>query len=198
MGARWPRPTGPDLKSSVVISSKVLIVEEQAQHRQRSRLTDSLLAFLAQAVVTTVARAADAPAVLGRDATTDGEEHWFVICGLTPPSWSTLVLLEWIRRRGVAPVIYPALLTEVPTNCCPSRSSTTRVCGRCRRRPRSPSCRHGSGPCGRRPRRGGSTSSASCRLGWSAADAARHHQEAAIALPAPVEVADAITVSSNT
>ena len=34
-------------------------------------------------------------------------------------SWSTLVLLEWIRRRGVAPVIHPALLTEVAHELLP-------------------------------------------------------------------------------
>ena len=41
-------------------SAQVLIVEEQVKHHQRSRLTDSLSLILDRAVVTTVARAADA------------------------------------------------------------------------------------------------------------------------------------------
>jgi hypothetical protein len=100
-------------------TAEVLIVEEQVKHNQRSRLTDSLSSVLHQAVVSTVARAADAPAVLGRDAQDSERKHWFVICGLTPPSWSTLVLLEWMRRREATALIYPALLTETAHELLP-------------------------------------------------------------------------------
>lgn len=100
-------------------SAQVLIVEEQVKDHQRSRLTDSLSLILDQAVVTTVASATDAPAVLGREAQQGGRNDWFVICGLTPPSWSTLVLLEWIRRQESATLIYPALLTEMAHELLP-------------------------------------------------------------------------------
>jgi hypothetical protein len=104
--------------AAYIETAEVLIVEEQVKHNQRSRLTDSLSSFLDQTVVSTVARAADAPAVLGRDAQESGRKRWFVICGLTPPSWSTLVLFEWMRRETTA-LIYPALLTETAHELLP-------------------------------------------------------------------------------
>ena len=105
--------------AAYIETAEVLIVEEQVEHNQRSRLTDSLSSFLDPAVVSTVARAADASAVLARDAQEPGRKHWFVICGLTPPSWSTLVLLEWMRRRETTALIYPALLTETAHELLP-------------------------------------------------------------------------------
>jgi hypothetical protein len=98
---------------------RALIVAEQIPQTQRGRLAGALSSILSPGAVLTVPSTADARAALERDARSLAVDHWFVLCGLVAPSWSTIALLEWTRCQPSAG-LQTALLTTVARELLPT------------------------------------------------------------------------------
>lgn len=97
---------------------RLLVVEPDASRRQY--LTGRLQAVIGPCAVTSVSTAAEARRALeGNAQGSAAREPWFVLCGLPPRSWSTLVLLEWIRGRATRQRIETALLTDTSAELLP-------------------------------------------------------------------------------
>lgn len=99
-------------------AERILVVD--ADEARCHYLTAALASVTGPHTVTAVSSATEARRAIESGVSSGrADEPWFVICGLSALSWSTLVLLEWIRGRAEHQQIETALLTDTVAELLP-------------------------------------------------------------------------------